>query len=192
MIKFIFYSAYSIIMFPKIITVVVGSTNPVKINAIKNTMSTYYPESEIKCKGLNAPSLVSEQPMTSQETREGAINRLRYCQKVEDADFYAAIEGGVDLFEDGASTFAYIIIANNERMSVGRGANLPLPLGVYTRLKEGDELGPLMDELFNTKNIKQKGGAIGLLTNGYATREANYTQAAILTMAPFIHAEFYQ
>ena len=179
-------------MFPQIITIVVGSKNPVKINAIKNAIAVYYPESEIHCNGVNAPSLVSEQPMTSQETRDGAINRLRYCQANESADFYAAIEGGVDLFEDGAATFAYIVIANNEKVSVGRGANLPLPNSVFNRLKTGEELGPLMDELFSTKNIKQKGGAIGLLTNGHATREGNYTHAAILAMAPFVHSDFYQ
>lgn len=179
-------------MFPKIITIVVGSKNPVKINAIKNAIAIYYPDSEIYCNGIDAPSSVSEQPMTSQDTRNGALNRLRYCQLNEHADFYAAIEGGVDLLEDGAATFAYIVIANNEKMSVGRGANLPLPMSVFNRLKEGEELGPLMDELFSTENIKQKGGAIGLLTNGHATREGNYTHAAILAMAPFIHTEFYQ
>jgi non-canonical (house-cleaning) NTP pyrophosphatase len=48
-----------------------------------------------------------------------------------------------------------------------------------------------MDELFNTENIKQKGGAIGLLTNHLATRESSYTQALLLAMAPFNHPELY-
>lgn len=173
------------------ISVIVGSKNPVKVNAIKSAFEIYFPESDIICRGMHAPSLVSEQPMTSQETRNGTVNRLRFCQKTEVADFYAAIEGGVDLFEDGPATFAYIAIANQHQLSVGRGANLPLPMSVYNRLNAGDELGPLMDELFNTTNIKQKGGAIGLLTNGHATREANYTQAAILAMSRFAHPEFY-
>jgi len=178
-------------MSPQVITVIVGSKNPVKVNAIKSAFQTYYPEHDIQCSGMHAPSLVSEQPMTSKETRDGAVNRLRYCQSNEQADFYAAIEGGVDLFEEGAATFAYIAIANAEQLSVGRGANLPLPMSIYERLKVGDELGPLMDELFNTVNIKQKGGAIGVLTNGHATREINYVHGAILAMAPFAHPTFY-
>jgi non-canonical (house-cleaning) NTP pyrophosphatase len=48
-----------------------------------------------------------------------------------------------------------------------------------------------MDRLFNTNNIKQKGGAIGLLTNGLATRESVYRQATLLAMAPFIHSDLY-
>ena len=179
-------------MLNQVITIVVGSKNPVKVNAIKTAFETYFPEKDIQCRGMHAPSMVSEQPMTSRETRDGTVNRLRFCQENEIADFYAAIEGGVDLFEDGPATFAYVAIANNDQLSVGRGANLPLPKSVFNRLQAGDELGPLMDELFNTTNIKQKGGAIGLLTNGHATREDNYTHAAILTMSRFAHPEFYR
>jgi non-canonical (house-cleaning) NTP pyrophosphatase len=48
-----------------------------------------------------------------------------------------------------------------------------------------------MDRLFNTSNVKQKEGAIGLLTHGLATRESVYKQAIILAMAPFIHPNLY-
>jgi non-canonical (house-cleaning) NTP pyrophosphatase len=41
-------------------------------------------------------------------------------------------------------------------------------------------------------NIKQQGGAIGLVTNGHATRESAYTQAMVLAMAPFLHPELYR
>ncbi|WP_432458822.1 inosine/xanthosine triphosphatase [Agarivorans sp. QJM3NY_25] len=171
--------------------VIVGSLNPVKIAAVKEALALYYPEPQIDCQGMHAPSLVAEQPMTSQETRDGAVNRLRYCQQQQDADFYAAIEGGVDLFEDGPATFAYAVIADRQQMSVGRGANMPLPVSVYQALAQGDELGPLMDKLFNTTNIKQKGGAIGLLTNGLATRQGNYAHALILALVTFAHRELF-
>jgi non-canonical (house-cleaning) NTP pyrophosphatase len=48
-----------------------------------------------------------------------------------------------------------------------------------------------MDRLFNTDNIKQKGGAIGLLTKGLATRESVYRQATLLALAPFVNPELY-
>jgi len=174
------------------LNVIVGSKNPVKINAVSNALAAYFPEQQVIAQGVDAPSNVSEQPMTSKETRDGAVNRLRYCQQHHpDADFYAAIEGGVDSFEDGAATFAYLAIAIGESMSVGRSANMPIPNSVYQALAEGEELGPLMDKLFNTTNIKQKGGAIGLLTNGLETRESNYTQALHLAIAPLVHSDPY-
>ncbi|MCL1059959.1 inosine/xanthosine triphosphatase [Shewanella gelidimarina] len=174
-----------------IIRVIVGSKNPVKVGAAKAALTTLFPESMIECEGVHAPSLVAEQPMTEAETQAGAVNRVKYCQSHYQADYYLAMEGGVDLFDHGPATFAHIAIAHNEQVSVGRSALLPLPIQVYHALTQGEELGNVMDSMFDTVNIKQKGGAIALLTQGYATRQSIYTQAIILAMAPMLNPELY-
>ncbi|WP_299002390.1 inosine/xanthosine triphosphatase [uncultured Shewanella sp.] len=173
------------------LNIIVGSTNPIKINAAKSTIATFYPDANIHCQGVHAPSLVADQPMTTSETKLGAINRVKYCQSHHDADFYFAMEGGVDLFEQGPATFAYLVIATKDTLSVGRSASLPLPYQVYQALEQGEELGHVMDRLFNTKNIKQQGGAIGLLTQQKATRESTYTQGLILAMAPLLNPKLF-
>ncbi|GAA0858939.1 inosine/xanthosine triphosphatase [Aliiglaciecola litoralis] len=167
---------------------IVGSQNPVKINAFEQTLQRLFADASIQVQGVSAPSLVSEQPMSEQETLQGAINRVAYCQANYQADFYVAMEGGVDKFDYGPATFAYVVIANSQHQQVGRSANLPIPQSVYHALQNGEELGPLMDKLFNTHNVKQKGGAIGLLTNGVETRTSAYLQALTLAMAPFLHS----
>lgn len=171
------------------IHILVGSENPVKVNAVEQTFRRLFVDATIHCEGIDAPSLVSDQPMTEVETQLGAMNRVDYCQANGKADYYVAMEGGVDSFDYGAATFAYVVIANNDKQVVGRSANLPIPASVYEALCEGEELGPLMDKLFGTTNVKQKGGAIGLLTNGAETRESAYTQALTLAMGPFLHAD---
>ncbi|MBV7316987.1 inosine/xanthosine triphosphatase [Shewanella sp. NIFS-20-20] len=171
--------------------ILVGSTNPIKVAAAKAALSLIYPHYQIDCQGMKAPSGVSDQPMTAAETRLGALNRVRYCQQHQQADFYIAMEGGVDMFDDGPATFAYIVIGHGDQISVNRSASLPLPLQVYAALQQGQELGHVMDALFNTVNIKQAGGAIGLLTNGVADRQGNYTQAIVLAMAPILHPQRY-
>lgn len=171
--------------------VVVGSQNPVKINAARTALAALYPLADINCQGMDAPSGVAAQPMSANETLTGAINRVEYCIKYANADFYVAMEGGVDIFEYGPATFAYVVVSNRQRRSVGRGAIMPIPQKVYQALIAGQELGEVMDNLFNTKNVKQKGGAIGLLTNGNATREGNYQHALTLAMVPFLHPELY-
>jgi len=178
------------------INVIVGSKNPVKINAVAKAMTLLFPKTIIKCDGIHAPSLVADQPMTAADTRTGAINRALYCRKESlnkksQADYYVAMEGGVDNFEDGPATFAYVAILDQTNQSIGCSARLPLPQTVYNALLKGEELGHVMDRLFNTDNIKQKGGAIALLTNHQATREGTYTQALLLAMAPFINKELY-
>ncbi|MFC3033603.1 inosine/xanthosine triphosphatase [Pseudoalteromonas fenneropenaei] len=167
------------------LTVLVGSTNPVKIAAAKSVFSQYFVEHHIHCEGLHAPSLVPDQPLGEEETRVGAENRVRYLQAHHQADFYCAMEGGAAEFSYGPATFAFVVIANNSRTSIGRSANLPLPPVFYQALLQGEELGNVLDKAFNTVNIKQQGGAIGLLTQHLATRESTYTQALTLAMAPF-------
>jgi inosine/xanthosine triphosphatase len=179
------------------ISILVGSKNPVKIAAAKQAISQYFPHAQINCQGMHAPSLVAEQPMTEAETKLGAINRAKFCQQYAkdnqlETDFVVAMEGGVDQFDHGAATFAYMAIIHQDKLSIGRSALLPLPTKVYQALVAGEELGHVMDRLFNTENIKQKGGAIGLLTQGLATRESIYTQAILLAMAPFINQSFFE
>jgi len=173
------------------VKIVVGSLNPVKVSAAKHAIKQCFELNSIECVAVNAPSGVADQPMSSEETRLGAINRVKYCQQHYQADYYLAMEGGVDESQDGPVTFAYVVIADQQLMSVGRSATLPLPPKVYRELQQGAELGPLMDSLFNTTNIKQRGGAIGLLTRGLADREGNYTQALILALARFLHPDLY-
>jgi len=43
------------------------------------------------------------------------------------------------------------------------------------------------DRVFSTLNSKQGGGAYGLLTDGFMTRESIYTQTLILALVPFVH-----
>ncbi|WJG10312.1 inosine/xanthosine triphosphatase [Aliiglaciecola sp. LCG003] len=174
---------------PKHMRVLVGSQNPVKINAFKLTLERLFKQSIIDCVGVQAPSLVADQPMSESQTLLGAINRVTYCQAHHQADFYAAMEGGVDNFEYGPATFAYVVIADHQQQQVGRSANLPIPKSVHQALLEGEELGPLMDKLFGTANVKQKGGAIGLLTNDVESRTSVYIQALTLAMAPFLHPQ---
>lgn len=173
------------------IKVIVGSQNPVKVQAAEVTFRQFYPKANIECYGVKAPSGVADQPMTEAETLLGAENRVHYCQQQHQADYYVAMEGGVDKFDYGAATFAYVVIADRQNKSIGRGANLPLPESVYNALESGQELGDVMDQLFDTENVKQKGGAIGLLTDNQATRQSNYTHALTLAMAPFLHPKLY-
>ena len=178
-----------------VIRISVASKNPVKVTAAHQAFSQVFPNHTIHCEGVSVDSGVADQPMTESETRLGAQTRLRNCIEIDSEkkeDYFVSMEGGVDKFEEGAATFAYVCLsARDEKIYTGRSANLPLPNAVYKRLAGGEELGHVMDDLFQVDNIKQKGGAIGLLTNNRATRESTYTQALILALAPILHPDLY-
>ena len=182
-------------MTTQVIRILVASTNPVKRNAALKAFEKVFPDRVVQCEVQAAHSGVADQPMNEADTKLGAHNRVNYCAQKDvqqEYDFYVAMEGGVEHFDDGAATFAYMAIRHvNGPIYSGRSANLPLPPSVYTRLEHGEELAHAMDDIFNEHNIRQKGGAIGILTNHLETRESVYTQALILALAPFIHSELY-
>ncbi|RDL46040.1 non-canonical purine NTP phosphatase [Marinomonas piezotolerans] len=178
-----------------VIRIQVGSENPVKHGAAIKAFSRAFPGHAIRCDMVKAPSNVPDQPMSEADTKLGAQNRVTYCahqDKKQKFQYYVAMEGGVDLFDEGPATFAYVAIRDsNGALVTGRSANLPLPRTIFNRLEQGEELADVMDDVFNQHNIRQKGGAIGVFTNHLETRESVYMQALILALAPFLHSEFY-
>ena len=138
---------------------------------------------------LAVESGVPDQPMSDEETRQGARNRVANARlKKPDADYWVGLEGGLDYFEERLVAFAWMVVAgSNGQISETRSVTLPLPPEVQTLVSEGLELGEANDRVFSTLNSKQGGGAFGLLTDGLMTREGIYTQTLILALIPFVH-----
>lgn len=181
--------------------IAIASKNPVKINAAHAAFSNVFKGQELELVSYDTESGVPDQPMSYEQTREGAYNRVQNLlahiessvaqgsqnesEEEPAVDYVIAYEGGVDVFEDGPKTFAIICISNGQETIYGQTATLPLPMHVYQNLLNGLELGDAMDNLFNTHNIKQKGGAIGQLTSGLQTRLSIYESATVLALSYF-------
>lgn len=166
--------------------VIIASLNPAKINAVKAAFNQALPNAVFNFTGVSVDSGVPDQPMSCTETKQGAINRVNHAKtQYPGASFYVGLEAGIEK----NSTFAWMIIDNGKKIGESRSSSLPLPPAVITAVNQGKELGDVMDEQFNTDNIKQKGGAIGLLTNNLLTRSSVYQQALILALIPFLHPE---
>lgn len=173
----------------QILKVVVTSHNPVKIAAAREAFLTQFPTREIQLIPLAVESGVPDQPMSDEETRQGARNRVANARlKNPDADYWVGLEGGLDFFDGRLMAFAWMVIAaGNDQISETRSVTLPLPPEVQALVSEGLELGEANDRVFSTLNSKQGGGAFGLLTDGLMTREGIYTQTLILALIPFVH-----
>ncbi|MDW6016219.1 inosine/xanthosine triphosphatase [Vibrio plantisponsor] len=168
--------------------VIIASLNPAKINAVKSAFESSFPNQAFNFQGISVPSEVADQPMTNEETKAGALNRVRNAkQALTDGDFYVGLEAGIE----GNVTFAWMIIESQTHRGESRSASLMLPPQVLTKLEQANELGDVMDEVFGTDNIKQKGGAIGLLTQHQLTRSSVYHQALILALIPFTNPEHF-
>lgn len=175
--------------------IVVATQNPAKIQSVKDAFSFAFKDDVLDISSVAAQSGVSDQPLGDDETKQGALNRVSHAKTLQpDADFYVGLEAGID---DGF-TYAWLVIEDNPipphptKRGLSRSASLQLPPLVLEKVLEGSELGDVMDEIFHTENIKQKGGAISLLTRGLQSRSSVYQSALILALAPFLNHEHYQ
>ncbi len=169
-------------------TVIIASLNPAKINAVKSAFEAAFPQQEFDFKGVSVASGVADQPMSNEETYQGAVNRVcNATRAIPEGDFYVGLEAGIE----GNVTFAWMVIESNGQRGESRSASLMLPPQVIEKLAHANELGDVMDEVFGTDNIKQKGGAIGLLTHNQLTRSSVYHQALILALIPFVNPEHF-
>ncbi|OEE59945.1 inosine/xanthosine triphosphatase [Enterovibrio norvegicus FF-454] len=167
--------------------VIVTSLNPAKIAAVETAFRSVFPDNDMTFEGISVSSDVADQPMTSEETLAGARNRVHNAKKVIDGNFYVGVEAGLD----NPFTFAWMVIESSDRTGESRSASVPLPPQALKALETGKELGDVMDEMFNEENVKQKGGAIGMLTGHLLTRSSVYHQALILALIPFMHPNLF-
>ncbi|MFW1138597.1 inosine/xanthosine triphosphatase [Vibrio parahaemolyticus] len=168
--------------------VVIASLNPAKINAVKSAFQSAFPQKAFEFVGISVPSEVADQPMTNEETHRGAVNRVKNAKvEMPTADFYVGLEAGIE----GNVTFAWMVIESDTHRGESRSASLMLPPEVLAQLADANELGDVMDKVFGTENIKQKGGAISLLTQNQLTRSSVYHQALILALIPFTNPDHF-
>ncbi|HBC3956755.1 inosine/xanthosine triphosphatase [Vibrio parahaemolyticus] len=168
--------------------VVIASLNPAKINAVKSAFQSAFPQQAFEFVGISVPSEVADQPMTNEETHRGAVNRVKNAKvEMPTADFYVGLEAGIE----GNVTFAWMVIESDTHRGESRSASLMLPPEVLAQLADAHELGDVMDKVFGTENIKQKGGAISLLTQNQLTRSSVYHQALMLALIPFTNPDHF-
>lgn len=174
-------------------TIVIASTNPVKSQAALNGFRRMFPAESFEILPRPAPSGVSDQPMTSAETLQGALNRAAAVKATHpQADFWVGIEGGVE--EDGGlAAFAWVAVLSPAGSGKARTGTFFLPPAVAHLVRQGIELGEADDIVFGATNSKQQNGAIGLLTGDVIDRAALYEHAVVLALVairnPGLYAE---
>lgn len=174
-------------------TIMIASKNPVKAEAIQKAFRKVFPDEEFAFESVNAPSHVSDQPINNQETLQGALNRLGHIQNnFPNADYWAAIEGGIEINEHNEmEAFAWVVIRNAQLSGKARTGTFILPPEIAHLVASGIELGEADDIVFKQSNSKQKNGAVGLLTNNIITRCSLYEHAVELALIPFLNPELY-
>jgi inosine/xanthosine triphosphatase len=172
--------------------VIVGSTNPVKVNCTKLAFETAFPDDEFEVEGVSVVSHVRDQPLSSEETLIGARNRAKNAHSNHEGDYWVGIEGGIEDHQDELEAFAWMVVMGADgTVGKSRTSSFVLPHEVSLLVRSGLELGQADDQVFNQTHSKQRNGAVGLLTNDIIDRSEYYKQAVILALVPFLKPELY-
>lgn len=170
--------------------VAVGSTNPAKLEAVREAIVRVWPQAEVR--GVAVASGVSEMPMSDAECLKGARNRAQAARMALAADVGVGLEGGVHRDGDMLLLVGWAAVcAAEDREGVAGTARLPLPAVIAERVIAGEELGLIMDDLLDEHKSNQRGGAVGALTAGLVLRAEAFSMAVSYALAPFVAEEFY-
>jgi inosine/xanthosine triphosphatase len=162
----------------------VGSTNPVKVAATRRALG----ETADSVAAVDVDPGVPEQPRGVETTVRGAQNRARRAHATGEYDLGVGIEGGVAEVPgtDRLCLVMWAAATDGDRLGRGGGPSLPLPAGIADRVRDGAELGPVMDEVLGRSGVKREEGAAGALTGGHTDRERALAQAVAASLGPFV------
>lgn len=170
--------------------VVVGSTNPVKIAAVRAVLERA--ECPARVEGLAVASGVADQPVGDAETIRGATERARAALEASGADLAVGLEGGVVEEIGFMRTCAWAaVVARDGRVGVGGSLAMILPDRVASLVRGGVELGHAMDRVTGDQNTKHNAGAVGILTAGLVDRQRAYEWLVTYALAPFLTPDHY-
>ena len=174
-------------------TIIIASTNPVKIASVKQAFAALFPDESYEYVGVSVSSGVSHQPIGSEETYAGAFGRVTQVrEKYPQAQYWVGIEGGVEDHGKKMEAFAWIVIISHEGFqSEAKTGTFILPPKVAALIREGKELGEADDIVFHQKNSKQQMGAVGILTGNVIDRTRYYQEAVILALIPYKNPQHY-
>ncbi|MDD5098880.1 MAG: DUF84 family protein [Candidatus Colwellbacteria bacterium] len=135
-----------------------GSVSEQKIGYLKEVIEDMGMEAEIIA--VKAESGIAEQPMTSDETKNGSVNRARYAiNNAKGSDCGMGVEIGYHPLEnDKYEIFCWATLVAKDNVCVSqRSHGLMMPEFYQKKLKEGEDLHNHVMEYFklNTDPVTQ-------------------------------------
>jgi len=163
--------------------IIVGSTNPTKIDAVREVLNQYSFLGKPEIVGVNVSSEVSDQPKSMEEIIQGAINRAKNAYRHSQCDYSIGLESGLSEFPlVGYLELTACIFHDGNKLYPGFSSAFPIPPTVASLvLEHGLNLSQASHQAGLTTNpeLGKSEGIIGVLTKNRVTR-MDYTKYAIM------------
>jgi inosine/xanthosine triphosphatase len=185
--------------------IAIGSANMPKLNAVKQAVSSVYPELKHEFVSHAEDSGVEDHPTTAERGRLGALNRAtRSRARFDHADFWIGIEGAmnresVPRYVDSRLTWVeqwfelglVVVIDKHGHVQDGQSSGLTIPSFYAKDIVAGSDLNLVIEHHHGIERIGDHGGATQLLTGGALNRVSSYVPGIIQALAPFKHSKYY-
>lgn len=166
------------------LVIAIGSTNPVKVQAVKNALIN----ENAQFLTYAAVSHVRSQPLSDEETLQGAINRAKDCLEKNEADLAIGLEAGVLFLNDQVYLCHWGAVVDKQHHTYfTNGPMILLPQEYQKPLLTGQSLEELMHHSTGIENLGKKEGAISVFTEGRLNREQVLTHIVKALMGQYFY-----
>ena len=168
--------------------IAIGTKRKAKIKGVKKGIAEFiYIQDTVEFSTHDADSGISHMPLSLDETMSGAQNRaLDLKNKNIEADYYIGLEGGLVAVQEKTYliSLAYVL-NNNDKGHFGFSPMLEVPQEIHKRIKEGEELGPIMGELSGNLDLRSENGSMGAWSGDMFKRDDEFAVAVKAALCPF-------
>ncbi|MDG6915474.1 MAG: inosine/xanthosine triphosphatase [Nitrososphaerota archaeon] len=172
--------------------VAVGSRNPAKTLGARKAFSRYFTDLEVR--GVDATLAVRVQPLTLEETIEGAVARARLAiQASGEADFGVGVEAGLTAFGDESLNLQVAAIMDRRgRHTLGSSSGFMVPGTVVRQMQVGGvELDRFAKGLAGSGEVREEDGVVYHLTRGAVSRVDMTAECVGMALVPWINRDIY-
>jgi len=173
------------------IKVAVGSTNKVKLDAVRNIFTQAFGLIEVVA--VEPEHSVENQPR-EERTIQGSIQRAKNALEKTKADFGVGVEAGLfynRLLNKHLDIQYCAVVDSSGKMTVGHGPGFEYPPEVVRAVLDGGTVGDKMSEITEIEEIGHKMGSIGYLSDGMIDRTSLTEIAVLMALIPRIRKEMY-
>ncbi len=172
--------------------IAIGSKNPFKIAATRQAFAAIWPAEELEMVATSVPSGVSDQPLTTDETIRGAINRAKTVKVTLRPDYAVGIEAGLTKIDDKWFVDGWVAVINQSgQIGLGGTPAMEATPAVMKLIKSGHEIQDACKLVFGEADAEQGHGYFGLLTGNLFTSTDGFCDAIIMALARFMRPEVY-
>jgi inosine/xanthosine triphosphatase len=176
------------------IQVLVASARPAKVEAVRAAVAQIAAIDSrfqsVAIETLEVGAVAAAMPMSDRETLDGARARASAAARSGVPPFLAVgLEGGLSS-EPLETLTSWAAVTDGDRWGYGSGGRIVLPDGIAEQVRNGRELGDVIDEAAG-QAIRGTRGAWGLLTFDLVGRRDAFITATIAALAPFFNPAMY-